>query len=61
MVLHDLKLVESADAEPQLRRANYKVIRGFLTVQRVSTPIPFVVQGSTVCVCMSNVYMLIYK
>ena len=47
-VLHDLQLVESVDAEPWIWRANYKVIFGFSTAQGVSTPNPYIVQGSTV-------------
>ena len=37
-ILHDPHLVESVDAEPQIQRADYKVIYRFLTAQRVCSP-----------------------
>ena len=47
-VLRDLRLFESANVGPWMRRAGCKVMCGFKTVQRVSAPNPYVVQGSTV-------------
>ena len=48
-VLNDLWLVESMDVDPQIRRADCKVIFGFSTAQG-SEPLttPCVVQGSTI-------------
>ena len=38
--IHDPWLVESTDAEPQIQRADCKVISEFLTEKRVYAPIP---------------------
>lgn len=45
---YNMILVESADEEPQIQRANSKIIPGFSTVFRVNAPNPSIVQGSTV-------------
>lgn len=41
-------LVQYADMEPQIRRADYKVISRFSTLQGVGAPNTRVVQGSAV-------------
>ena len=40
MVLHDLRLLESRDAELQIQRTNYTIIQGFSTAQKIGTPVP---------------------
>ena len=47
-VLHDLWSVESVDAELWIQRADYIVTCRFLTMQRIVTPYPCIVQGLTV-------------
>ena len=47
-VIHDLQFVESWNAEPQIWRANHKVIQGFLTAQGASVPNLYVFKGSNV-------------
>ena len=46
-VLHDLQLVEPTDAEQQVQGADCKVTAHF-PLRGVSTPNPYIVQGSTV-------------
>lgn len=46
-LLHNLRLVESADTEPWIPRANCKAIRG-LSTGGSGAPNLFIVQGSTV-------------
>ena len=43
-----MHLVESVNAEPRFVKANYKIIYGFSSAIRISTPKPCVVQGSTI-------------
>lgn len=45
--LLDLQLIQSADAELDILRADYKVLCGFSIVWMVSTPDPLVVEGLT--------------
>ena len=50
--LLDLQLIQSADVELDIRRVDYKVVCGFSIVQKVSTPDPPVVEGSTEQKCV---------
>ena len=52
-VLQNPWLVELAELERRIQRDNYKFMRGFSTLQKVSTPNACVVQGSTVHTSMS--------
>lgn len=52
-VLYDLLLVESADVEPWIWRADCKVTHGFLTVWGVCPPHTCIIQGSAVVVILS--------
>ena len=47
-VLHNPRLLESADVERQTWRADYDVICEFLTSGMVTAPKPHIVQGSGV-------------
>lgn len=48
IVLYNLWLVESEDAEPWIWRVDCKVIQGFSTILEVSIPNHHIVQRSTV-------------
>ena len=61
MVLDDLRLLGSRDADLQIQKTNYKVILGFLTAQRIGTPDPVLFNSpldmSSVFRLQNNVYL----
>ena len=59
-VIHDLKFVESWNAEPQIWRSNYKVIQGFLIAQRASVPNLYVFQGSVYRLWVIMIYQCMF-
>ena len=56
----DPSLVQYADVEPQIRRADYKVISRFSTLQGVGAPNTSVVQGWAVF-HLKKLYYLPYR